>query len=126
MATEAQRGPVRRFAALSAAVVALIAAAVAVTIWRYEYALNQADVAIDARHDARLTAALDAIFWHEHEAMDEYFVRPSAASLREITEQRNLFAATSVTLGASQTAAESRFRLRATAANNSFYALFTA
>ena len=72
----------RRFAVVSAVVVAVIAAAVAITIWRYEVAINRADTALDARHDATQTAQLTALFWHEHEAMNEYLVNPSAAELQ--------------------------------------------
>ncbi|HTS95162.1 MAG TPA: methyl-accepting chemotaxis protein [Streptosporangiaceae bacterium] len=125
MPKELLTGSARRFAVVAAAVVAVIAAAVAVTIWRYEEALNRADVAIDARHDARQTEQLNAIFWHEHEAMNEYLVNRSPANLQEISGQHADFAATSANLGQSQTPLETRYRLLATAANDAFYALFT-
>jgi methyl-accepting chemotaxis protein len=115
----------RRFAAASAVVVAVIAAAVAITVWRYENALNRTDVALDARHDARQTAQLNAIFWHEHEAMNEYLIKPSSATLHEISGQHADFVAVSANLGQSQSPLETRFRLQATTANNDFYALFT-
>jgi methyl-accepting chemotaxis protein len=115
----------RRFAAVSAVVVAVIAAAVAVTIWRYEDALSRANTALDARHDARQTAQLTAIFWHEHEAMNEYLANPSRAELREVSALRSAFGNTSANLGQSQTPVETRFRVRATAANDRFYTLFT-
>jgi LmbE family N-acetylglucosaminyl deacetylase len=60
----------RCFAAVSAVVVAVIAAAVAITVWRYENALNRADVALDARYDARQTAELNAIFWSPSATVD--------------------------------------------------------
>ncbi len=125
MPKELLTGSARRFAVVAAVVVAVIAAAVAVTIWRYEDALSRADVAIDARHDARQTEQLNAIFWHEHEAMNEYLLNPSPASLQEISGQHADFAATSANLGQSQTPIETRYRLLATAADNGFYALFT-
>jgi methyl-accepting chemotaxis protein len=119
------QGSARRFAVVSAVVVAVIAAAVAITIWRYEVALNRADTALDARHDATQTAQLTALFWHEHEAMNEYLVNPTAAELQEISAQRGAFESTSANLGQSQTPVETHFRVRAMAGNDLFYALFT-
>ena len=101
-------GSVRRFAAVSVVAGIVIAAAVAVTIWRYEEALAESRSALD-----------------EHEAMNEYMVAPTPASLHEIGGQRAEFAATSATLAKSQTPAEEGFRSRATAGNNGFAALFT-
>ncbi len=125
MPKELLSGSARRVAAMSVAVVAVITAAVGVTIWRYEAALSRSSVALDARHDARFTQLLVAIFWHEHEAMNEYFIDPSPAILHEIRAQQSQFTATSVTLGASQTSIEAAFRFQATAANNGYVALFT-
>jgi methyl-accepting chemotaxis protein len=110
---------------LSVAAVAVIAAVIGVTIWRYENALARAAVAVDARHDARLTEQLVATFWHEHEAMNEYVLAPSSAIRREIDARRAQFDAESVTLGASQTPVEARFRLQATAGNDRFVSLFS-
>jgi len=115
----------RRFAVVSAVVVAVIAAAVGIAIWRYEDALSRADTALDARHDARQTAQLNAIFWHEHEAMNEDLLNPLPATLLEISGQHAEFAAVSANLGQSQTPVETRYRLLATTANDAFYALFT-
>ena len=67
MPKELLRGSARRVAALSVVAVTVIAAAIGVTIWRYEDALARSDVAIDARADATLTEALAAAFWHERE-----------------------------------------------------------
>jgi Methyl-accepting chemotaxis protein (MCP) signalling domain len=114
----------RRFAAVSAVVVAVIAAAAAITLWRYEDALSAANTALDARHDARQTAQLNALFWHEHEAMNEYLLNPSSQELREISAQHSAFGMTSASLGLTQTPVETHFRLRATAANDLFYSLF--
>jgi methyl-accepting chemotaxis protein len=115
----------RRFAVVSAVVVAVIAAAVAITIWRYEDALNRADTALDARHDARQTTQLAALFWREHEAMNEYLLNPAPSELQEISAQRSAFRTTSANLSRSQTPVEKHFRLQATQANDLFYALFT-
>jgi methyl-accepting chemotaxis protein len=115
----------RRFAAVSAVVVAVIAAAVAVALWRYEDALNAANAALDARHDARQTAQLNAVFWHEREAMNEYLLNPSPAIRQEVGALRGAFGTTSANLSQSQTPVETRFRLQATRANDLFYTLFT-
>ena len=77
MPKELLRGSARRVAALSVVAVTVIAAAIGVTIWRYEDALARSDVAIDARADATLTEALAAAFWHEREATHEYLATPS-------------------------------------------------
>ena len=123
----AQRGisdPVRRFTAVSIVAGLVITAAIGVTIWRYEDALAQSGTALDARHDARLTEKLVADFWHEHEAMNEYMIAPASSRLREVGLQRAQFAATSATLGQSQTGPEERFRGQASVANDAYVALF--
>ena len=122
---EQLRGSGRRFAAVSVLAVALIAAAVSVTIWRYDAALSRSAVALDARSDAALTETLSSDFWHEREAMNEYFLAPSPAILTEVSTQRRQFAATSAVLGVTQTPAETRFREQATSANNAFIVTFT-
>jgi methyl-accepting chemotaxis protein len=125
MPRELLRGSARRVAAVSVAAVAVIAAVIGITIWRYEDALGRAAVALDARHDTRLTEQLVATFWHEHEAMNEYVLAPSPAIRREINAQRAQFAAVSGTLGASQVLVQARLRLQATAGNERFVALFS-
>ena len=118
------RGASRRVAAVSVAAVAVIAAAIGVSIWRYEDALARSAAAVDARHDAGLTQQLTGLFWHEHEAMNEYLVNPDPAILAEIRNERNQFAATSARLGDTQPADEARLRMQAQAANGAFYTLF--
>jgi methyl-accepting chemotaxis protein len=118
-------GSVRRVAAVSVAVVAVIAVAVGVTIWRYEDALGRSASALDARHDARLTAMLVATFWHEHEAMNEYIINPLPATLNEINGQHSQFEHMSAVLGQTETPLETGFRVQATAADGNFYTLFT-
>ncbi len=118
------RGASRRVAAVSVAAVAVIAAAIGVSIWRYEDALARSAAAVDARHDAGLTQQLTGLFWHEHEAMNEYLVNPDPVILAEIRNERNQFAATSARLGDTQPADEARLRMQAQAANGAFYTLF--
>ena len=88
MPKELLRGSARRVAALSVVAVTVIAAAIGVTIWRYEDALARSDVAIDARADAALTEALAATFWHEREATHEYLATPSPELPQEVNGQR--------------------------------------
>ncbi len=114
----------RRIAVVSVVIVALVAAAVGVTIWRYEVALTQADDAFDARDDARLTSVLLATFWHEREAMNEYLFIPSAEVPDEVTGLRDQFARTVVALITTETVGEARARRQAAAANSAFYSLF--
>ena len=118
-------GSWRRFAAVSVVAVAVIATAVGVTIWRYEDALSRSAVALDARSDAALTETLSSDFWHEHEAINEYFLAPSPAIFAEVSAQRRQFAATSAALGATQTPTETRFREQASSGDNAFIAAFT-
>jgi methyl-accepting chemotaxis protein len=118
------KGAARRVAAVSVVAVAVIAASIGVSIWRYEDALARSAAAVDARHDAALTQQLTAIFWHEHEAANEYLVDAAPAILREIRNQRNLFAATSTQLGRTQPLGEARLRIQAAAGNEAFYGTF--
>ena len=115
----------RRVAALSLSVVILIAALVGITIWRFEDALSRSVVALDARRDAWLTERLVGVFWHEREVMGAYLSAPTPVTLREVSAQQALFAATSATLGATETPLDTRLRLQATTANKRYSALFT-
>jgi methyl-accepting chemotaxis protein len=115
----------QRFAAVSAAVVVLLAVAVSVTIWRYQVAVDKSRIAADALGDARLTNALIATFWHEREAMNEYLFVPSGALLREVADVRVEFANTAARLGLSEPLAESRLRARSLLSNNRFTTLFS-
>jgi len=89
---------VRRVALLSAAAVALIAAAVLITVWRYEAAVSKWDTAQDEESDSASATALIGIFWHEREAMNEYLVTPSPAVLAEIRSQQPAFARIAATV----------------------------
>jgi methyl-accepting chemotaxis protein len=124
MPKELLGGSARRVLAVSVAVVALIATAVGVTIWRYEAAIASSNVAVDANGDAVLTTRLVATFWHQREAMHEYFFTPSPTILREISGQGDRFAGTAASLAVGEAADEARFRVRAATANTQFLALF--
>jgi methyl-accepting chemotaxis protein len=122
---ELRWGSARSVAAVSAAVVAVIAASVGVTIWRYEAALSQSAAALDAHEDGATTEALVGIFWHEREGMREELLASSQQGLLDLRSAERQFTATAATLAKTKVAAEARLRARAVAANKGYYALFT-
>jgi methyl-accepting chemotaxis protein len=124
MAEQALARRRRGVLALSVLAVVLIAAAVSVTIWRYEQAAQLAGVEADANYDAQLTAQLVTSFWHEREAMNEYLVVPATDSLDEVRTLRGEFAATAATLGGGESLGETRLRLRAVAGSRALYTVF--
>jgi methyl-accepting chemotaxis protein len=81
----------RRVATVSLAVVTVIAAAVSVTIWRYQAAQSDWARALNASRNANNSTALIAYMWHEREAMNEYLVEPSPALVAEIDGVRQQF-----------------------------------
>src|SRR5712691_833041 len=123
MRKELLGGSARRVMAVSAVVVAVIATAVAVTIWRYEAAIASSNAALDARKDAVLTTTLVGTFWHQSEAMYEYFAVPSPAFLQQVEAGRNQFAATAAGL-VTESPTEARLRTQAVAGDTRFVALF--
>ena len=123
MPKELQWWSARRVAAVSVAVVVVIAASVGVTIWRYEAALSRSAVELDAHIDAQRMEALAAFFWHEREAMREDLLTPSPDTLLEIRATEGQFAATAATLAEGEPA-EAQLRAQARAANSAFAGLF--
>src|ERR1700722_13173866 len=99
-------GSARRVTVVSVAVVAVIAASVGVTIWRYETALSASAVAVDAYHDKALNEELVGLFWHEREAMRELLLAGSPAVSLELRTVSDQFAATSATLAMTEEPAE--------------------
>ena len=124
MPKELQWWSARRVAAVSVAVVVVIAASVGVTIWRYEAALSRSAVELDAHIDAQRMEALAAIFWHEREGMREDLLTPSPDVLLEIRATERQFGATAATLARGEQPAEARLRAQASAANGKFGALY--
>ena len=118
------RGSARRVAVVSVVAVAVIAAAIGITIWRYEEALARSDVAIDAHGDAILTEAMLASFWHEREATREYLATPSPGLLRELDGQSRQFALTSASLARNEGNSETRLRAAAVTGNRRFISRF--
>jgi methyl-accepting chemotaxis protein len=118
-------GPARRVAAVSVAVVAVIAGAGALSTWRYEVALSRATVALDQRTEAKHTADLTAIFWEERNALDSYIAHKSPASLLAVNTFRAQFRQLAVQIGSAATAAEARSLTAAVAAQAGYYSTFT-
>jgi methyl-accepting chemotaxis protein len=125
MPEELLGGSARRVAAVSVVAVTVIAAAIGITIWRYEVALSRSATAIDARADAALTETVAAAFWHEREATHEYLATPSPALFQEVNAQRQQFANTAAKLAVTELAIEARLREQALAGNERFFARFT-
>src|ERR1035438_5454469 len=125
MAKDRLSGPVRRVAAVTVAVVAVIAGAGALSTWRYEVGLSRATVAIDYRADSRTTVGLSAAFWHELQAMNTYLFYPAPTLMREVTTQRDEFRRLAAELGSPGTAGEARSRAQAVAAYAHYYSVFT-
>ncbi|HEX3924633.1 MAG TPA: methyl-accepting chemotaxis protein, partial [Streptosporangiaceae bacterium] len=84
-------GSARRVAAVSVAVIAVIAAAGVLAGWRYQVALQRADSAQELRMDARATTALTSEFWQERNALDSYIFHPSAQTAAHVTTDRRQF-----------------------------------
>jgi hypothetical protein len=124
MPKEPHWGSGRRAAAVSVAVVAVIAAAVGVTIWRFEVAISGSAAALDASGDSSAAVQLVATFWHDREAMNEYLLRPSAVVLSEVAGQQGQFRriAADVT---PETPVETASLRRAAAAYSGLYTVFT-
>ncbi|MDX6393595.1 MAG: hypothetical protein QOJ73_4658, partial [Streptosporangiaceae bacterium] len=125
MRKELLNGPARRVGLVSLAVVIMIAASVAVTMWRYQAATNLWDSSNDAVHDGLTTETLVSAFWHEREATRQYLLVPSPATAREVDTQLAAFEGTANASDVADSPAEAQFRAQAIAGNKKLYALFT-
>jgi methyl-accepting chemotaxis protein len=125
MLSELLSGSVRRVALVSVAVVAVIAIAIGVTIWRYEAALSRASVALNARKHARLTAVLTTTFWEERNALDTYLAHASPATFAVVTKYRDQYAQLAAQIRSGSTATDVQELARAVNAEAAYYATFT-
>ena len=123
MARERYWESARRMAAVSVAVVAVIAASVGVTIWRYEVALSRSAAQLDARSETVLTATLVSLFWHEREAMREDLLTPSPRRCWPSARWRRSSRPPRPSWP-DRPPAEARARMQAAAVNNAFAALY--
>jgi methyl-accepting chemotaxis protein len=126
MPKELRWGTARRVAVLSAAAVAVIAACVGATIWRYEAALTQSSQAFEAHREAAVTQELVGLFWHERESTREELSSPAPSVPPEIRAIEQEFQATA---GAGRDmgegADETQLRAQAVAANQQFGRRYT-
>jgi len=75
----------RRIALASALIIALIAAAFAVTIWRYQDSHSLLEGALETRSDKERAQLAETTFWQQREAMNEYFILPRTEFAGEVT-----------------------------------------
>jgi hypothetical protein len=114
----------RCVASISVAVVAVIAASLGVTVWRYESAVSRSAIAIAAHGNAILTQSVIGSFWHQREAIVKYIYTPSPALLTEIYAVHRQFTVTTTRLVANELPGEARLRIRVEAGSNAFFAAF--
>jgi methyl-accepting chemotaxis protein len=113
----------RRVAVVSVAAIIVIAAAVGVTIWRYQVAQSEWDTALDVSGDAKITSSLVAAFWHEREAINEYLLAPSPSLLAEVGKSQRQFDQLADT-STPESPAVARALNRAVQAHASYHTLF--
>ena len=78
------QGPARRIAVTSALVVALLAAAVGVTIWRYEITSSKKGDAVYQRgFQLQISEAISA-FWREEWSISDYVIKRAPDELRQL------------------------------------------
>jgi methyl-accepting chemotaxis protein len=119
----------RRITIVSVAVITMIAAAVAVTIWGYEVALSHAEEGVAATRAEALTTQLIADFWHEREAMSDYLVTPSPALLAETQALRRQLQVTAEQLARTESpqhtdSQDAALRANALIGNNDLFVVF--
>ena len=115
----------RRVASVSLAVVTIIAAAVGVTIWRYQKAQADGAAAVATAHDASNVRQLTALLWHEREAMSEYMLGAANHLTGEINTGRQAFAKTAASITPPSTRAAQALS-QALTGNANLYAAFLA
>jgi hypothetical protein len=109
--------PARRIVVASLAILLLLAAALGVTIWRYESALSRYQSgALEARDDAELVKDAIGFFWQEQAAIFNYAAQQNDQVLVRLDSARKNFVASLSRVDA-RTGVESDLRSRALAAN---------
>ncbi|HET7568746.1 MAG TPA: hypothetical protein VFJ91_12180, partial [Gaiellaceae bacterium] len=123
MAFDASGDATRRVALASVLIVALLAAAFGVTIWRYQHsraASTSARQSLSQQLDVQNAATA---FWQAREAMNEYLASGEQDLLSEITDGKTAFAASLQAVNADE-ANEQALIAKASAANDTFVARF--
>jgi len=94
------RGPSAQVATVACLVLVVLAASIAVTLWRYQVAVDKKDEANRERTNALKVQATASVFWHEAEAIRDYMLKKTPEVLDEIDQQRIAFtsAITSITV----------------------------
>jgi methyl-accepting chemotaxis protein len=109
--------PARRIVVGSLAILLLLAAALGVTIWRYESALDQyQNQALVARADAGLVKQATAAFWQEQASIFDYALQTNDQALVRLNTARKSFVDSLNGLHV-QTELEGRKRAEALSAN---------
>jgi methyl-accepting chemotaxis protein len=84
--------PARRIVIASLAILFLLAAALGITIWRYESALDQYESrALEARADAGLVKQATGAFWQEQASIFDYALQPNDQALARLNSARQTF-----------------------------------
>src|SRR4051794_14526780 len=124
----------RRIVIGTSIVVPILAAAVAVSISRYENALAKSSNALAARAEALQGREAEVAFWHERNEMSEFLLTRNREVLGELAQQAAIFDARSAGIeralraeGAGQTLARERGLVaQARAAHEKLVAAFAA
>jgi hypothetical protein len=124
-APASSRGPVRRIALASAAIVILFGISIGVTVWRFDAAVSSNAAAVESGHDNFLTERSVRAFWQEREAMNEYLAFPEADLRAEVSAQATAIDELTRLVGA-DVASEHRLARTAQRANLSLVAMFDA
>jgi methyl-accepting chemotaxis protein len=114
-----QRRPTSRIIAASVGAIVVIAAAIAITIWRYEAAISDWRRADAARGESRLAAGLVGTFWHERTEMTEDLIATRPSTAHDLAVQEREFVRVTPALSPS-TASGRRELARAVAAHAAF------
>ena len=115
----------RRIALASALIILLIAAAFAVTIWRYQHSHSASNRALDVRAERLRADQAGTVFWRQRESMNEYLLNKDPAILEELRVEASDFTTATEGLG-SDVPSEYALTTAARRANGAFIALFEA
>ncbi len=83
--------PVARIALAIVVLLVLLAAAVGVTIWRYDHALSESDAAQASTSEEYRAQRAATAFWNQREAMNEYLLIRHPELLSEVEAMRGEF-----------------------------------
>jgi methyl-accepting chemotaxis protein len=113
----------RRIAVASAIIIALIGAAFAVTIWRYQDSHSASNRALQVRQERLAAEHASTLFWRERESMNEHLLNGDPAILNELSDEHRNFTQTVDGLGA-DVLTENALAVSTQRANDEFVALF--